>query len=172
MVDEFQVDEMGFTSDGYRRLDHVCMRSMYLTNLLYLTLVLIVSVSAVVFSTELFGDAESTGRLVVSVVALVIIAYLLAGPIVFYRRYRYRMDQDKLEIRRGIVTITHDMVPLERIHQVKVIRGPINRHYGLADVEVTTAGGTVTIQMLREDVAESIASSLNDIVVGILRERV
>ncbi len=172
MVDEFQVDERGFTSDGYRRLDPVCMRSMYLSNLLYLTLVLIASVSAVVFSPELFGDAESTGRLVVSLVALVVIVYLLAGPIVFYRRYRYRMDQDKLEIRRGIVTITHDMVPLERIHQVKVIRGPINRHYGLADVEVTTAGGTVTIQMLREDVAESIASSLNDLVVGILRERV
>ena len=88
-----------------------------------------------------------------------------------YRRYRYRMDDEKIEVRRGIVYITHAMVPIERVHQVDVSEGPINRMYGLANVNITTAGGVVTIEYLKEDVAEGIAAKLNENVVKLLRER-
>ena len=64
------------------------------------------------------------------------------------------------------------MVPIERVHQVDVNVGPINRVFGLADVGITTAGGEVKIQFLKEDVAESIASKLNDKIVRMLKERV
>ena len=63
------------------------------------------------------------------------------------------------------------MVPIERIHQVDVSRGPINRAFGLADVMITTAGGSVTIDHLEEDVAEDIAGRLNQSVVRMLKER-
>ena len=89
----------------------------------------------------------------------------------YYRRYRYRMDDDKVEVRKGIITITHDMVPIERVHQVNVSRGPINRRYGLANVLVTTAGGTVSLNYLEEDLAESIATKLNEKIIEMLKKR-
>jgi membrane protein YdbS with pleckstrin-like domain len=81
------------------------------------------------------------------------------------------MDDDKVEIRRGIITITHSLVPIERIHQVQVAKGPINRMFGLANVNITTAGGIATMEYLDEEVAESIASKLNEYVVRLLKDR-
>ncbi|QHK17974.1 PH domain-containing protein [Methanomassiliicoccaceae archaeon DOK] len=105
------------------------------------------------------------------VLLVVIGVYGLVEPQITYMRYRYRMDDDKIEVRRGIIYITHDMVPIERVHQVDVSEGPINRMYGLANVNITTAGGVVTIEYLKSDVAEAIASKLNEKVIKLLKER-
>ena len=102
----------------------------------------------------------------------ILLVYCAVGPFVFYKRYRYRMAEDKIEVRRGILYITHLLVPVERVHQVDVRVGPINRIFGLADVGITTAGGEVSLQFLEEDVAEGIATALNDKIVRMLKERV
>ena len=52
-----------------------------------------------------------------------------------------------------------------------IVEPEINRMYGLANVNITTAGGVVTIEYLKEDVAEGIAAKLNENVVKLLRER-
>ena len=69
------------------------------------------------------------------------------------------------------MTHSHILVPVERIHQVEVVRGPINRMFGLSDVVVTTAGGTVKVQFLEDGVAETIADSLNESVIRLLKSR-
>ena len=107
-----------------------------------------------------------------AVIFVILLVYCAVGPFVFYKRYRYRMDEDKIEVRRGILYITHLLVPVERVHQVDVRVGPINRIFGLADVGITTAGGEVSLQFLEEDVAEGIATALNDKIVRMLKERV
>ena len=103
---------------------------------------------------------------------LVILAiYFIAAPQVFYRRYRYRIDDEKAEIRRGVIVISHTLVPIERIHQVQVAKGPINRMFGLANVNITTAGGTAVLEYLDIETAESVATKLNECVVGLLKDR-
>ena len=168
-ADGFAVDEDGMTSDGYRRLDPICVKAMYISRAI--SLVVLLAVLAVAYI-QLRGAPEREivwfAFLAIFVVCAV---YCAVSPQVFFRRYRYRLDDDKLEIRRGIITISHVLVPIERIHQVEVQRGPINRAFGLADVIVTTAGGVVRVQMLEEDVAERIADRLNETVIGILRSR-
>ncbi len=185
-ADRFKVDENGYTVDGYRRLEPESKKSMYLGNLIG-----IVIVAAIAYALMQPGVLESLVTIVaiiaVVAVALIVIGYIamvvlyailalvvvygLVEPEIMYRRYRYRMDDDKIEVRRGIIYITHAMVPIERVHQVDVSEGPINRMYGLANVNITTAGGVVTIEYLKEDVAEGIAAKLNENVVKLLRER-
>ncbi len=171
MNDEFSVDETGTTSDGYHVLNPVSKKSMYLGNLIRFAILAAICGPAVHYSDRIFGDYPDYGCM--GIIALFIIAsiYLIIGPAVFYRRYRYRLDDDKVEIRRGIITITHSLVPIERIHQVEVRRGPINRTFGLANVNITTAGGTATLEYLDESTAESIAAKLNEYVVKLLKER-
>ena len=74
-------------------------------------------------------------------------------------------------MRRGVIVITHTLIPIERIHEVTVTVGPINGLFGLANVEIVTAGGTESIDHLDSRTAESIAARLNEVVVGILKER-
>ena len=166
----FKVDENGLTSDGYSVLDRDCLKSMYISRVIGI-LITAVIVYLICDSAESQGWYPEEVRFWLGVLFIVLIAYWAVSPIVFYKRYRYRMDDDKIEVRRGIVYITHEMVPIERVHQVDVSEGPINRMYGLANVNITTAGGVVTIEYLKSDVAEAIASKLNEKVIKLLKER-
>lgn len=172
MENIFATDEGGFTADGYRRLVPSSKKSIYLRNgIVFVALTLILAAILIFAIPESDGD-----KLLATVSSLVVyfvcVAYLLIAPIVFYNRYRYRIDSDKAEIRRGVLWVTHQMIPIERIHQVDVVRGPINRIFGLADVIITTAGGTAKIQYLEENVAEEIVKYLNNTVVALLKDRI
>ena len=166
-VNRFKVDENGLTVDGYRVLNPSCLKSMYLSRVI--GIVIMAAVFYLIYVETLDTEWAATWLAVIFVILLV---YCAVGPFVFYKRYRYRMDEDKIEVRRGIVYITHLLVPVERVHQVDVRVGPINRIFGLADVGITTAGGEVSLQFLEEDVAEGIATALNDKIVRMLKERV
>lgn len=168
--DEFAVDENGLTSDGYRRIVPASLKSMYISRAIGLLITVAVFVPRIVFS-DVFEEYEVMVRLGSIVLLAVVSMYLLISPVMFYRRYRYRLDDAKLEIRRGIITIRHFLVPVERIHQVEVVRGPINRMFGLSDVVVTTAGGMVKVQFLEDGVAETIADSLNESIIRLLKSR-
>ena len=171
-VDRFKVDENGLTVDGYRCLEPESKRSMYLGNAITVAISAAIVLLIAMYGDSWLGDYHDIACIGLYVLLAVIVIYELIEPQITYMRYRYRMDEDKIDIRRGIVYITHEMVPIERVHQVDVNVGPINRAFGLADVGITTAGGEVKIQFLKEDVAESIASKLNDKIVRMLKERV
>jgi len=171
MANEFTVDDRGMTSDGYRRLLPSSRKSMYLANMIKVAIATAIVLWLFINWTVLFPDSDSRVRYVAVAVYAIFLIYWLVGPEVFYRRYRYRIDDDKAEIRRGIIVITHSLVPIERIHQVQVDKGPINRLFGLANVVITTAGGVTALELLDEDTAESIASKLNECVVKLLKDR-
>ena len=103
--------------------------------------------------------------------ALAVLMAVLAivFPKIYYDHYRYFISEDRVDVRRGIIFLTHTVVPLERIHQVEVVSGPINRMYGLADVSITTAGGVAKIEYLETEEAERIADELNAIVDAIVK---
>lgn len=108
--------------------------------------------------------------IIVGIVAIIIV-FLMIRPILFYNHYAYIVNSEKVDVRRGIFTITTTMVPIERIHQIEIKKGPINNMFGLSDVYVITAGGVASIQYLKQDVAEEIADELNNVVNKIIRSR-
>jgi len=171
MANEFTVDDRGMTSDGYHRLLPSSKKSMYLANIIKVAVATAIVAALYIYWSAIFPDADPRMRYGAVAVYALLLIYWLAGPEVFYRRYRYRIDDDKAEVRRGILVITHSLVPIERIHQVQVARGPINRIFGLANVVITTAGGVTTLEFLDEETAEGIASKLNECVVKLLKDR-
>ena len=64
------------------------------------------------------------------------------------------------------------LVPIERVHQVEVSRGPVNSMLGLVEVTITTAGGVATLSYLEVEEAERVAGVLDSLVGRMLRERV
>lgn len=85
---------------------------------------------------------------------------LIVTPIIRYKRYRYYIDDDMLVVVEGLWFITKSIAPMERIHQIEVSRGPIDRIFGMSNVSVTTAGGEITIAFLEDEVAEQISDRL------------
>ncbi len=170
MSNEFKVNEHGITADGYHVLPKRSMASMYIGSIVALSIMTLVV--SVIYSYALPGQEDAGTFMILMFVLYSLIAiYFIFGPAVYYARYRYRINEDRIDIRRGIFIISHTVVPIERVHQLEVARGPINNLFKLADVTITTAGGTAKIQFLDLQVAEKTADSLNEYITGILRKR-
>ncbi len=156
--------------NGYRQLSPDSKKSMYIGSLIFS---LICICAALVASFFISGADFYQPWMSYAIIGLgiVLIVYSMIRPILFYDHYAYIIDSEKVIVRRGIFTISTTMVPIERIHQIEIKKGPINNLFGLSDVYVITAGGSASIQYLKQDVAEEIASELNNVVNRIIRKR-
>ena len=94
----------------------------------------------------------------------------LASPYFRYHRYRYSINEECIDIKEGYLFVKRNIVPIERLHKLQTLKGPIDQMFKVAKVVVTTAGGDVTIRFLEEEKAEQIAENLrgriNEIVVS------
>ncbi len=84
----------------------------------------------------------------------------ICSPPFRYRRYRYAIDEECIDVREGYLWVEEHIVPMERLHQITMAQGPIDRMFGLTKVIVTTAGGEVTIRFLEYEKAQLISESL------------
>lgn len=95
-----------------------------------------------------------------------VIAWMLIDSIltqlVAYRRIRYSISNQSVEVYKGIYFISHEIVPIRRMQQVDINQGPINRLFKLSNIDVITSGGMVQLSYIREDESEEIASLLRD----------
>jgi membrane protein YdbS with pleckstrin-like domain len=80
-----------------------------------------------------------------------------------YRHTRYRVDEQGLEIRRGVFWRVVVNVPRSRVQHTDVSQGPLERRYGLGTLAVYTAGtdhAKVTLSGLDHEVALRIREHL------------
>lgn len=150
----------------YKMLVPASKKSMYLGNA-----ILIVALAAMAAAAYYFLKDNMPVIAGILVCVAVCVVYLLVRPILYYRFYRYAITDDRIDVRQGVIIRTHTVVPIERLHQVEVVRGPINSIFGLSNVKVTTAGGVADIKFLEQAVAESIVDELNAVINRIIRDR-
>lgn len=67
-------------------------------------------------------------------------AWLWRWPTIAYRHASYRLDDEGLEIRRGVVWRRIINVPRSRVQHTDVSQGPLERSHGLSTLVVHTAG--------------------------------
>lgn len=89
-----------------------------------------------------------------------VLAAVLLSPVIRWRRYRYQIDENRIIMQEGIWFLRTEFAPIERVHQIAVLRGPIDRMTGLAKVVATTAGGEIVIRFLELQTAEELAAGL------------
>lgn len=169
-MNEVSANEEGPT-DSYRRLNRKCMRSMYITNGITYAILLAIFLLLIFF----VPTAREPGAALIVIMAaagmVLLLVYFIVGPRIYYDRYRYMITADKVDVRYGIIVLRHILVPIERVHQVEVSRGPVNNMLGLANVNITTAGGVATISYLEVDEAEKIVERLTELINSMLRDR-
>ena len=108
-------------------------------------------------STQLFGNVISSGRDIedatrllpdtpggweLALAALLVAAWALSavGSIVSFAGFAVARDGDRLRIRRGLLQRSDAVVPVRRIHAVRVVEGTLRRPFGLATLRLEVAG--------------------------------
>lgn len=89
---------------------------------------------------------------------------VLFGIFVFFQRMAFRrrgyvLRQRDLIYRYGVLSVVTTIVPFNRIQHVAINEGFLSRHYGLAQLQLFTAGGSssdIRLSGLEKEMAEKI----------------
>ena len=123
---------------------------------------LFIAAVALVLDFALLQPAGFGGILPIAVIALAI-AILVIAPRRVYRRLRYRLTGQVLQVLRGWHFHTDTVVPLVRVQHLDVIRGPFDKMFGTASLVVHTAGTHNSIVAL-PGLAPERAAEMRDII--------
>jgi uncharacterized protein len=101
--------------------------------------------------------------------AVLALAVLSVGvvPGLRWRRWRYEIRPDEVDLQRGVWWVSRTLVPLARIQHVDTRQGPLQRRYGLSTVVFHTAAGANQIPEL----STPIAAEARDRIADLTRER-
>lgn len=145
-------------------LPPVAKKAMVLESLLNLLIIGAITgvIYAVLTAFQLPDFVTLIARALGALVIIALIVNLIASVTIKYQRYMYIIHPDLIAVRSGVFTISREYLPMRRLQKVHVESGLINRFCGLADIELYSAGGTLSICHLPADEAESLAEDLNN----------
>jgi hypothetical protein len=109
-----------------------------------------------------FGVAAAAG-------AVLAILIVLVMPKRRYRAWGWRMDEDEIRIASGLLISSDTIVPFGRVQHIDVLRGPLQRGYGLASLVLHTAG-TRSAAVLLPGLDADEAERMRDRIRGKIRE--
>ena len=89
-------------------------------------------------------------------VAVAGIAGGLLGPAVLWRRWRYEIRAEEIDLRHGLFTVRRTLVPIRRVQHVDTETGPLQGMFELATVSFHTAAGSTKIPALLRGEAEDV----------------
>ena len=95
---------------------------------------------------------------------------LLAGvvgiglePEIRWRRWRYEIRPEEIDIRRGVWSIRRTLVPMVRVQHVDTESGLLQQNFDLATVSFHTAAGQIDIPQLRRGDAEKVRDRIAEL---------
>jgi uncharacterized protein len=117
-------------------------------------------VVAMIVAAQLDGALATLVR-VLPVAGLLVCAPLV--PMLRWRRWRWEVRPEAIDIQHGTVTIRRTLVPMLRVQHVDTRRGVFEQALDLATVVVHTAAGSHSIPLLRVADADEVRDRIADL---------
>jgi membrane protein YdbS with pleckstrin-like domain len=114
-----------------------------------------VAVGALVLGASVGGELPGiVAALLWIVPALGAILGIAVVPELRWRRWRYEVREEEIDLRRGAFTITRTLVPMARVQHVDTSRGVLEQALGVSTVVFHTAAGSESIPALAREEAD------------------
>ncbi len=111
-----------------------------------------------------FWDAPAWARGLVVAAALVVAVFaLVLIPQLRWRRWRYAVRAEEVDLRRGTITVVRTIVPMARIQHVETRRTFLSQMFSTAALVLHTAAGAVAIPALDEPVAAELRDRIAEL---------
>lgn len=145
----------------FKRVDKKAKAIWTLTRFLVLLLVGGgAALAALAIASELSGVWQIVIYSAAGAIVLALLLNMIIYPQIEYVQWTYHIDDDRIEIKKGIIWKKHSIIPVERIQHVETANGLLQRIWGLSTVRIYTAGGIHRIENLSAATSEEICSVL------------
>ncbi len=109
------------------------------------------------------GALGTVGGLLPFAAAAVVLWRVAVVPSLRWRRWRWELRDEELDLRHGVVTEVRTIVPISRVQHVEVRRTPLASALGLSEVVVHTAAGTTEVPAMDERAAVAVRDRIADL---------
>ncbi|MCR8850702.1 PH domain-containing protein [Rossellomorea sp. SC111] len=101
----------------------------------------------------------------ISVVVLILFTYVFVFllPTIKWKRWRYEVREQEIELQRGILIVKRTLVPMVRVQHVDTVQGPILKRYGLSSITISTAATVHEIPALDMEEADDLRNSISQL---------
>lgn len=136
-------------SDEFEPLAPAFLRSKYVADAIAAVVVVVFAVMATAAMRA--ADGPVWIPLVAAFVVLLLIGLAAVLQTMSIRHLGYLVREHDLSLRQGVIVRVTSTIPYNRVQHVGVDRGPIERLYGLATLQLRSAGGVIGISGLTTD---------------------
>jgi len=100
-----------------------------------------------------------------AVAVLILFTYLFVFfiPTIKWKRWRYEVREQEIELQRGIFIVKRTLVPMVRVQHVDTVQGPILKKYELATITISTAATVHEIPALNVEEADELRNSISQL---------
>ncbi|MCM2677208.1 PH domain-containing protein [Alkalicoccobacillus plakortidis] len=81
-------------------------------------------------------------------------------PIYMQKTWRYRVDNEYIQIKHGAIEHVHLLIPMVKVLHVSTSQGPILRKFGLSTITIGTTASSHEIPALPVDEAEDLREKI------------
>lgn len=83
-----------------------------------------------------------------------VLAVVIALPNMRWKRWKYEVREQEIELQRGVFIIRRTLIPMTRVQHVDTEQGPLLRKYGLGAIKISTAATVHEIPAVEIEEAE------------------
>lgn len=125
------------------------------------SLVVIILAAAAIVMTFIFEWPLWIAAAAVLIAALYTYVSAFLLPVIRWKRWRYEVREQEIELQRGVFFVKRTLVPMVRVQHVDTVQGPLLRKYGLATITISTAATVHEIPALDMYEADELRNSIS-----------
>lgn len=97
----------------------------------------------------------------IGVLLLFIYIMIFFLPTIRWKRWRYEVREQEIELQRGFIFVKRTLVPMVRVQHVDTVQGPILKRYDLSTITISTAATVHEIPALDTGEADELRHSIS-----------
>nr|WP_242540722.1 PH domain-containing protein [Staphylococcus warneri] len=139
-------------------MDVNAKKSMVLANSILLIILFLILICILILNWKFLHLTDNWSIAIGGITLFIVcsITMLFVIPTFRYKNFRYKIKNNEIHVRKGIIFINTNIIPFFRIQNIDISEGFIMRKYQLATVTLSTAGGNSELLLINKEKAEEI----------------
>ena len=148
--------------EPHKRISPMALKVWRIYGVIESFIVAVLAAGAIVL-TVIFDWPQWVIATAVGIFILFTYLFVFFIPTIKWKRWRYEVREQEIELQRGIFVVKRTLVPMVRVQHVDTVQGPILKRYRLSTITISTAATVHEIPALNMEEADELRNSISQL---------